>query len=206
MLKDILGQVFGDLTVIARDGSDAGKTAMWICKCSCGELRRIAGTGLRAGRNKSCGCKSPRFEVNPDTAGHTGSDTYSVWSGMLSRCSPGNKNSKVAKNYYLKGIRVCDRWMSFKNFVEDMGLRPNGLTIDRIDGNKGYELGNCRWADYKTQANNTSRNVFIEHNGERKTIFGWAEVVGISGNAMVHRLRRGWTIEKALSTKYSRRY
>jgi len=123
--------------------------------------------------------------------------TYQSWAGMKKRCL--NKNCKDYLHYGGRGITVCDRWKnSFLNFLSDMGLCPEGLTLDRKDNNGNYEPSNCIWATRKSQANNTRRNAFIEFNGETKTISGWADFLGLDHRVLHFRLKH-WTLEDALT-------
>lgn len=103
-------------------------------------------------------------------------------------------------DYGARGISVCERWRDFLTFLADMGERPEGTSIDRIDGSKGYDLGNCRWATPKVQANNQSSNVFIQHAGRNKSISEWAQELGMPVTTLHYRLTHGWTVEKALTT------
>lgn len=199
VLKDMTGSVFGALTVINREKNLADGTATWRCVCKCGEIRKISGTSLRAGRHKSCGCMSPRFtSAAVTTHGMSKSRIYKIWQGMLGRCSTA-ATGKLKKLYYDKGIRVCNRWQIFENFLEDMGEPLLHQSIDRIDGSKGYEKSNCRWADKKMQANNTSSNLVIFLDGVSMTASEWADKTGIKANTIVYRIRRGWSPERALS-------
>jgi len=197
-LKDMTGSVFGALTVIHREKNLPDGTATWRCVCQCGNTRVIAGTKLRAGRNKSCGCLlSQLISESLKTHGKSKDRIYNIWLGMIFRCSPSNKtNSK--KTYYDKGINVCDRWMTFENFLEDMGIPEPHQSIDRKDNNKGYNKENCRWADWKTQANNKSTNLIINLHGISKTASEWSDETGIKANTIVYRIRRGWSVERAL--------
>lgn len=196
---DMAGWRFGKLLVLDRAPNNARGTSMWNCLCDCGERRLIEGTGLRAGRNKSCGCASPRFECSRfKKHGMSGTRTYSIWRGMHTRCT--DPKASKAHLYVLKGIKVCERWNDFENFLADMGVAPDGLTIDRIDGDRGYEPGNCRWADRITQGNNTSANHKLTINGRTQTISMWAREIGMKSNTIVYRIRRGWDAEKALTT------
>ena len=199
MLKDITGHRFGKLLVTSRAGVNSSFSAMWMCMCDCGEIRRVAGAALRAGRNKSCGCSSPRFvATGPSPRFLHEKRARSIWSGMLYRCSDKARGS-ARKNYYDKGIRVCDEWMDFDRFFFDMGVPPDGLSIDRINGNKGYSKDNCRWATSKQQANNKAVNVFISHQGSNKTISQWAESLGVKPNTLLYRIQRGIPLERALT-------
>lgn len=202
---NLVGAKFGRLAVVERFGNDACGSALWKCVCECGEVRVIPGTGLRAGRNKSCGCASPRFTTERSrTHGASRTRTYRIWAGMKARCA--DTKGPSAHLYALKGIRVCERWSSFENFFEDMGPAEwEGVTLDRIDGSKGYEPGNCRWATYLQQGNNTSANKRITYGGETRTIAEWARIVGIRQNTITWRLRRGWNEKEALTIPTQKR-
>lgn len=194
----MLGVRFGKLLVVAREANQPDGTAVWRCVCDCGETRRVAGTGLRAGRHKSCGCASPRFTSEYlTTHGLTATRTYRIWQGMKARCSDAAQG-KARKLYFEKGIRVCERWQDFRTFLADMGEAPYGMSIDRIDGNWHYEPGNCRWATSKQQANNTSANRLITNNGQTMTLSAWAEKCGVKANTLLYRLQRGVPVERAL--------
>lgn len=127
---------------------------------------------------------------------------YQIWNGMKQRC----QNSKTInyRDYGGKGISVCEEWNnSFKSFYDwamANGYRKH-LTIDRIDNKGNYEPTNCRWATNKEQQNNTSYTRLYTYNGETFSIMQWAEKTGIHPNMLYKRLRRGWSIEKALKTK-----
>lgn len=104
------------------------------------------------------------------------SKTYNIWYMMLRRCNAGK--GYFHKYYNLRGITVCDEWQSFDGFVADMGYQPEGMTLDRIDNNKGYRPDNCRWVTMAVQNNNKSNNRFITIDGQRKTVTQWADLVG----------------------------
>jgi hypothetical protein len=118
---------------------------------------------------------------------------------MIQRCT--NQNCSGYEYYGGRGITVCEEWKEFANFLADMGERPKGTSIDRINVDLGYFKGNCRWATDQVQANNTSRNSKIAHKGETKTIAEWAKEKGIKYDVLYSRLNKyGWSIEKALET------
>ena len=130
-----------------------------------------------------------------------GTRLYSIWSHMKQRTT--DQNVDRYEHYGGKGIAICKEWKDYEKFKEWALLNgyQDSLTIDRIDNDGNYEPSNCRWADKITQANNTSRNHFIEFNGEIKTIAEWARKIGIKREALYNRIYNyGWSIEKALNT------
>lgn len=122
---------------------------------------------------------------------------YGTWLSMKTRCY--NEKYHGFHNYGGRGITVCPEWLhDFDKFLEDMGPRPEGCTIDRIDNNQGYSKANCRWATDIEQHNNTSRNVYYPFNGEQKTIAEISALVGIGVTVIRKRIHQyGWDIESA---------
>lgn len=130
--------------------------------------------------------------------GYKESRTYKSWRSMRNRCR--NPKAPIYKKYGARGIKVCERWDSFENFLVDMGERPEGKTLDRFPNGKGdYEPGNCRWATPSEQARNTSFVRIIEFNGERMPQCDWAKKIGLHRTALGLRLKK-WPLEKALTT------
>ncbi len=129
--------------------------------------------------------------------------TKQVYSDMKQRCY--NRASGQYKNYGARGISVCDRWLSgFQAFFEDMGLKPEGMTLDRIDNEKGYSPENCRWASAKDQGNNKRNCRVLTHEGRRQTVTQWADELGISPLTIFYRIQRGYCESDALYPgKYS---
>lgn len=125
------------------------------------------------------------------------SGTWRTWRAMIQRCL--HRGAADFPGYGGRGITVCDRWRVFENFRDDMGPRPPGATIERIDNDGGYEPGNCRWATWREQANNKRTNRRLSHAGVTLTMAEWAEKLGIRYGTLSERLRRGWPIADALT-------
>jgi hypothetical protein len=122
---------------------------------------------------------------------------YSVWASMLDRCR-NPKNIQFA-DYGGRGIRVYERWKAYKNFAADMGPRPEGMTLDRIDNNGNYEPGNCRWATRKMQQRNQRRAVYVMIEGRRYRAIELADESGLTTNTIVNRAKRGLSYDEVMS-------
>lgn len=146
-------------------------------------------------------CRSTGPNANSYKHGHASkkkhSMTYTSWSSMLNRTKGRTEHSKK----YYAGVFVCKRWQSFDNFLADMGERPSVKhTLDRIEANRGYQPGNCRWATHTEQMNNVRTNRLLSFNNKTLTQEQWGREIGLSGTIINKRLKRGWSIEKALTT------
>lgn len=197
-LIDIAGQRFGRL-IATRPVMLGTGHSKWLCVCDCGKLTEVRSNHLRTGAIQSCGCFQ-REATSAATSSHrmTRTPTYVAWQGMKARCQ--NARRKDWHLYGGRGIKVCERWEDFALFLEDMGERPPGMTLDRVDANGNYTPDNCRWATPSDQARNRRCNVVIEHQGQRRTMAEWCELKGIAQSTLWNRLNRlGWPVERALS-------
>lgn len=132
--------------------------------------------------------------------GLTYSPTWKSWMSMRHRCHVKTSNKKNRARYYDRGILVCERWRySFSNFLSDMGERPQGKTLDRIDNDGNYEPSNCRWATSSEQARNMAKSRNIELDGVTKNIADWAQIYGIGVSTIRERLKRGWDTRTAIT-------
>ena len=128
---------------------------------------------------------------------------YSLWCGIHARCTDTTRSDYA--RYGAKGVTVCERWELFSNFLEDMGPRPSAKhSVDRKDGKRGYEPDNCRWATVIEQQRNRSNNHMITWRGETRCMTEWGEVVGLSRDVLKDRLRKGWSVDRALGTPLMR--
>lgn len=196
---EMIGKKFGKLTPIEEGGHMGGFLA-YKCQCDCGNTAIIRGTSLRSGNTTSCGCVHKTMVGNLNKKhGLKQTAEYSVWQNMITRCT--NSNTNCFYRYGGRGISVCDEWRDFEKFYADMGNRPNGMTLERIDNNGSYSKENCRWATLKEQARNTRRTKLVEHNGKTQCLKDWANEVGIVYNTLRKRfIIYGWSFEKAIST------
>jgi hypothetical protein len=196
---DLTGQHFSKLGVIEWAGTWNQKN-FWVCQCECGDPEYnpvvVFAGSLTSGNTTSCGCTTRRHKMS-------GTKIYHIWCNMIRRCTDPSK--KEYRNYGGRGITVCERWLKFENFYADMGERPDGCTLDRVENNLGYSPENCAWRTYKDQANNTRTNHFITWQGETKTTAQWAEderlvALGVQAGYLRSRLKAGWSIEEAMTT------
>lgn len=199
---DLVGSVFGRLVVVSDSGLRSGSGAIrWTCQCSCGNVRYVVGAALKRGDYNSCGCwTKDRVRANPPnkTHGQSKTPTYGSWLAMRRRCL--DKTFKDYPQYGGRGISVCLRWRdSFENFVEDMGHRRPGTTLERKDREGDYTPANCVWATRETQGNNTSRNHLLKYGGETHTLAEWSRIAGIPYSRLRARINTlAWPVGRAL--------
>lgn len=189
---DLTGMKFNNLFVIGHSHKNKRGKRFWKVKCDCGNIKNVIGSSLSNGYLKSCGCLKTKHNL-------TDTITYSSWSQMKCRCI--NKKHDKYKYYGGRGIKICDKWMDFTGFYEDMGDRPDGKTLDRIDVNGDYCKENCKWSTFEEQCNNRRSNVEITYNNKTQNRTQWEKELGMKKGMLYQRItERGWTIEKALST------
>jgi hypothetical protein len=197
--KNLVGRKFGRWSVKAYGGPGTSG-ATWICVCECGTARVVNANALLAGWSQSCGCLAKEINAERSTHGHTKggkqSSTYMVWRSMLQRC--GEEGHMSFRNYGGRGIKVCERWKSFEGFLDDMGERPKGKTLDRTDNNGNYCKENCRWISMKENSNNRRNNRLLTLNGKTHTVAQWAALTGLNESTIRVRLHRGDSDEEAL--------
>ncbi|MCA1029268.1 hypothetical protein LCM23_24975 [Cytobacillus kochii] len=191
--KDLTGQKFGRLTAIKSCGSNKLGKRTWLCKCECGSEKIIVSGDLSSGRTRSCGCLVSEFTAKRNYKhGKTNSRLFRIWTNMKNRCH--QPNNPDYENYGARGISVCEEWFNdFQSFY-DWSIN-NGyvdtLSIDRIDGNKGYYPDNCRWATAKEQARNIRTNVITSINGKYLTLSEIAEKYKVNYDAVKTRYKKG---------------
>lgn len=219
--RDMTGMKFGRLEVIGL-GLKSSRQHRWVCRCDCGFYTLTFGFSLRRGESRSCGCiaaektkerwKSAdaeklrkRLSENASNVSHRLSKhpLYSVWIDMKGRCyKPANK---FYKDYGGRGIKVCEKWFSFKNFYDDMiDGWEKGLQIGRINNDGDYEPGNCRWETPCQQQRNRRDTVFVETPSGRMKLADAADKYGLTPNCIRYRIEAGWAPDKVFLTKSQR--
>lgn len=184
-----IGAIFGRWTILRelepKPRPRKGVIRFAECQCVCGRTKQVQVSHLRSGA--SAGCRYCAL-AKPDARNGDKNRTYRIWVAMRNRCT--YPSTYAWKWYGAKGIRVCDRWNEdYGNFLADMGEAPAGMSIDRKDSNLDYTPENCRWATQKEQMNNTSRNVFVEFQGEKMTVAQLSEVTGLKYKALQYRIK-----------------
>lgn len=195
------GDKHGRLTIIKRT-SEKGARVRWLCMCDCGnmhevddyELRRKDRTGV-----KSCGCWRNELRATYNYKhGMSKSTEFRVWEGMMQRCD--NPKHDHYDRYGGRGISYDPSWSDFEQFFVDMGPRPPGTYLDRIDNDKNYCKDNCTWSTAKEQANNRCNNKYLTLDGETLTVAEWADKLGVKYVTLLARTYKGWSDEKVLKT------
>lgn len=204
---NLIGKKFGRWIVINFAYKRKGYP-YWQCKCECGTTRAILLYGLLNGRSKSCGClKRDKLRKKHFIHGFVGTKFYRIWNGIKRRTL--DNNSIVYKNYGGRGIKVCDRWLKFKNFRDDMyesylvhvqKFGEKDTSIDRIDNNGDYCKENCRWATWKEQSINKRNNHLIVYKNKTLTLSQWSKIYNMKFNTLLNRINRGWPIQQVFTS------
>jgi hypothetical protein len=206
-LLNLVGEVFGRLTVIREVERVNPRKRQFACRCACGAEVGVNLNKLRSGHTRSCGCLHREtilrnLEKRPTSKPRHGmnkSPEHRAWVHMRQRCS--NPNKKEYPHYGGRGIKVCERWVSFEAFFEDVGPKPGpGYSLDRIDVNGNYEPKNVRWATQQQQIENTRVVRMVTINGKTQSQAAWAREMGLSKGCISRRLTAGWTIEESILT------
>ncbi len=191
-----IGTKFSTLTVISESFIENKKRRVY-CKCICGKELKIRVSSLLDKTTKNCGCLNKRNSTHNYAKHEDRSPEYTVWLNLRQRCS--NPNNSEYHNYGGRGIKVCERWDSFDNFLKDMGFRPTkNHSINRSNNNGDYEPDNCFWSTKKEQDSNKRNNNYIEYNGRKLTVTQWAEILTIKPVTLFSRLK-SMSIEKAFT-------
>lgn len=190
---DLTGRRFGKLVVLSCTQSTGQRR--WLCRCDCGGEQDARQYGLLTGRVIDCGCGEFSRRSKPRSHGATmngkKTPTYETWRGMKMRCDM--PNNVAYHRYGGRGIKICDRWRDYGNFLADMGERPEGMTLDRVDADGDYCPENCRWADKADQSRNrTTTRVFQTPEGPMTTTDLQARF-GVSAKNVGRWARWGWT-------------
>jgi len=196
---DLIGKIFGRLTVISYLGKNKKAQREWVCQCVCGQKLTLTTASIFAGHTNSCGCLQKELLIaRRRIHGESRSKEFRIWSRMKGRCeSPAYHHFK---DYGGRGITVCERWQRFQNFLDDMGRCPPKMSIERKDVNGNYEPSNCKWATAIEQANNRRNSLILTFNGKTQTVSQWSRELGFIAGTIGRRLARGWAAGKALST------
>lgn len=203
---NLMGMRIGRLLVIKYLGK-INNQIKWLCQCDCGNTCTPGGQGLRNGTSTSCGCYHRERSIKHGhvIGGHT--REYQIWANIKDRCF--NEKHKHFDKYGGRGITMYEGWVhSFDAFTKYIGPRPSPKhSVDRYPNNDGnYEPGNVRWATNEEQMRNTRNTHFLELNGRRMCVLDWAAETGIGRTTINQRLKRGWSVEKTLTTSSNAKY
>lgn len=190
------GLQVGKLLVESRSYSKLGKASYWNVVCDCKVKRIMSSAAILRANYRDCKCsKQRRFKARP-RHGLSRWVVYDTWKAMIKRCH--SPKSPSYKNYGARGIVVCEQWRSsFTQFRIDMGVRPDGTTLDRIDNDAGYSPENCRWATQDQQAANKRNTFYVQENGETHKVLSLRLAAVVKYSTLSARIRRGWSIADA---------
>jgi len=191
---NLIGDNFGKLIVLTKNGKDKCGNIKYDCLCTCGTITNVPTQSLKNGATKSCGqqkCKQSKH-------GFSNTPEYFSWRGMIRRCEDTTLSSY--NNYGGRGIVVCQEWKNIATFVKDMGPKPKYSTLDRINNNKNYEKNNCKWSTPKEQSRNKRNNINITYNNKTMCLTDWALSLNLSVSGFRYRFKH-WHLNKAMIPK-----
>lgn len=197
------GQVFGEWRIVSSETIVRGRKSYVQAICSCGKTDWVHASNIARGKTKSCGCQRKYSHTLYKTRhGMTDSSEYVIWCSMKKRCE--NKNCHAYARYGGRGITVCERWQVFENFYNDMGPRPDGMSIERINNDLGYSPDNCVWANRTRQIRNRSNTMNVTVDGETAPLIVFCKRYGIRYKTAWYRVNRGMSPEAAVKTPLMR--
>jgi hypothetical protein len=205
---NLIGQRFGKLIVIKFVFKKNGNVC-WECLCNCGNTTIVNTSNLRRKHTLSCGClRKKRLLESLTKHGMSHTRFWNIWRNMRQRCF--DENTVNYNRYGGRGIKVCNRWLKFKNFKDDMYksykehvkiFGEKKTQIDRKNYNKNYYKKNCRWVNLFEQANNKKNNHFLTYNNQTLTISQWERKLGFNKDIVRFRINKSkWSVEKSLTT------
>jgi hypothetical protein len=198
-MKNLIGNRYHNWEVIVEVGRSKHNKRVWACKCLlCDNIYNITQDNLITLKTKMCTlCSREKRSLKIKKEDHR---LYSTWKSMRNRCN--NTKNHNYHNYGGRGIKVCEYWNTFENFLRDMeSTFKEGLTLDRIDVNSGYYLTNCRWASIEEQANNKRDSLKLFYRGEYYTEALLAKKTGVSRTTIQVRRNNGWSVEEMVNGK-----
>jgi hypothetical protein len=201
--EDIAGFKYNRLTALSFNYINKDRAAYWLFQCDCGNQKVISKSYVKRGNIKSCGCLSK--ESYKTTVTEEIKKTRKSWESMKTRCL--NPKDLRYKNYGGRGVKICDLWKnSFKNFLDDMGERPEGKTLDRINTDGNYEPSNCRWSSNREQCNNKRNNIFISHQNKTMSLMDWCRSLNLRYRNALYLHNKGLSLEEIILTLKSDKY
>lgn len=204
-VEDICGKRYGKLTVRSVDKDRTTKKhTYWFCECDCGNVVSVRADCLKSGTTKSCKCLWTAEESHHKKHGMSSTKLYHVFYAMLQRCE--NEKDKRYRDYGERGIRVCDEWKanpeSFLKWAMENGYKE-GLTIERVDNNKGYSPENCKWITIAERQKNKrprgNMDILLEYNGKRVNLMQLSTLVGMNYHTLYFRYKRGLRLPELIT-------
>lgn len=203
-MNDLTGRRFGSLLALREQRIPGSHNVHWLCRCDCGIEKQIARTSLLSGSTSSCGCERQQRRSEKITVhGKSNTPEHITWMNIHLRCS--NPKSRSYPQYGGNGIKVCDRWIDFEAFLEDMGEKPSpSHSLDRIDGTLGYSKENCRWATSAEQIRNRKVTKFITIDGITLCQSDWCKKLGIEYSNCYRTAKKqfGGSVEAVIRHRY----